>query len=204
PLMKMIFGMTIASILILNLMPPAKVLADNNMTKWNVQHVIGKFLNSNPAKPDQIFNFQYRVLNGTLETLTKDSYGQFIAKVKSIDHGMFELKIPRNYPLSNMPNGTANSLSISVNGIDIYPQKYSFVATDCFFEYSIPFSGSTSVLLAPISYPESIPFQGASVPDHCISETTVIPEFPVVTFVLLVSFVSLIVFYRTKFKLTSF
>ncbi|MGI0027160.1 MAG: hypothetical protein ACREAD_04890 [Nitrosopumilaceae archaeon] len=30
------------------------------------------------------------------------------------------------------------------------------------------------------------------------------PEFPVVTFVLLVSFASLIVFYRTKFKLTSF
>ncbi|MGI0027211.1 MAG: hypothetical protein ACREAD_05150, partial [Nitrosopumilaceae archaeon] len=67
-LMKMVFGMVIALILILNLMYPAKVLADNNMTEWNVQHVIGKFLNSNPAKPDQIFNFQYRVLNGTLET----------------------------------------------------------------------------------------------------------------------------------------
>ncbi len=150
--------------------------------QWHGQHVIGQFLNSNPPKPDQVFNFQYRVLNGTLVELTKNQYGQFEATVQSTDQGMLELKIPRNYPYTNMGypfyNNTANVAGtdavIDVNGVIIDSKKYSFAATDCFFEYSIPFSGQPIITLGFIVYPEHIAFQGDSVPDHCIGETTFI------------------------------
>ncbi|MDE1813933.1 MAG: hypothetical protein KGH87_02415 [Thaumarchaeota archaeon] len=196
-----------ASVLILNLMYPTKVLADDNMTEWNVQHVIGKFLYSNPPKPDQIFNLQYRVINGTLGNLTEDQHGQFISKVQSTDQGMLELRIPRNYPYSNMDNTTSNrddvakaSTVIDVNGIGLDSRKYSFVATDCFREYSIPFSKNAIITLGFMVYPEHIPFHGDAVPDHCMAETTVIPEFPFAIPVFIISITSLIIFYRMKFK----
>ncbi len=206
--MKMIiFGMVIASILILNLMYPTNVLADNNMTEWNVQHVIGKFLYSNPLEPDQIFNLQYKVINGTLGNLTENQYGQFIAKIQSTDQGMLELKIPRNYPYSNVGDPHSNrgdvaktSTVIDVDGVGIDSRKYSFVATDCFLEYSIPFSGNTIITLGFIVYPEHIPFHGDTVPDHCIAETTVIPEFPFAVPILLIGTISIIVFYKMKFR----
>lgn len=149
---------------------------------WHVQHVIGKFLNSNPPKPDQVFNFQYRVVNGTLAELTKDQYGQFEAKVQATDKGMLELRIPRNYPYSNVGyphyNNTVNvagsATVIDVNGVGIDSKKYSFVSTDCFFDYSIPFIGTPTITLGFIVYPEGIPYAGDKVPDHCISETITI------------------------------
>jgi len=114
------------------------VFADNvTSTEWKVQHVIGKFLYSDPPKSDQVFNFQYRVVNGTLENLTIDQQGSTTAKVNSIDQGMLELRIPRNYPSTNI-NTTIPYQSVDVNGVDIYSPKYSVKATDCFFEYTIP------------------------------------------------------------------
>lgn len=208
PLMKMMtLGMVMASILIVSLMYPVKVLADNNVTEWNVQRIIGKFLYSNPPKPDQIFNLQYRVANGTLGNLTEDQHGQFIAKVQSTDQGMLELRIPRNYPYSNVdnPNGNRDKIAktstvIDVNGIGINSSKYSFTSTDCFLEYSVPFSKNAIITLGFIVYPEHIPFHGDAVPDHCIAETTVIPEFPFAVPIFIISIASLIIFYRMKFK----
>src|SRR5713226_1023754 len=151
-------------------------------SEWHVQHVTGKFLYSNPPKPDQVFNFQYRVLNGDLVKLMQDQYGQFEAKVESTDQGVLELRIPRNYPYTNMGypyyNNTGNvngtDTVIDLNGVIIDSKKYSFDATDCFFEYSVPFIGKPVITLGFIVYPESIAFQGDAVPDHCISETTFI------------------------------
>jgi hypothetical protein len=147
------------------------VFADNvASTEWNVRKVIGKFLYSDPPKPDKVFNFQYRVVNGIIENLTLDQQGLYTAKVNSADQGMLQLRIPRNYPLSNI-NTTANLASIDVNGVGIDTQKYSFGATDCFFEYSIPFSGNAVISVGFRIYPESIPFDGNKVPYHCITDT---------------------------------
>lgn len=175
-IMKIVLNITIVSIIILNILWPSKILADDNLGEWNVKHVTGKFLYSNPPKPDVVFNFKSRVINGTLENLTITQIGPYIAKVQSSSSGIFELELPRNYPFSNMISGPNSAAFINVNGRLIDLQQYSFVATDCFYAYSIPFSGTSIISLSIPAYPESMPFQASKVPYHCMKETIYNPS----------------------------
>ncbi|MGH2611763.1 MAG: hypothetical protein ACRDFB_01785 [Rhabdochlamydiaceae bacterium] len=172
------------------------VMVYNSTTNWTVQNVTGKFLYSNPPKHDQIFKFQYRVTNGVLQNLTINQLGSYVAKVDSTLSTRFELKIPRNYPYSNIGRPI---VSVLVNGVELDPQKYSFMTTDCFFDFSIPFSGKETTSISFAYHPEAEPFQGDQVPQYCLQETT-IPEFPFAAPVLLIGIVSMIVFYRMKIE----
>lgn len=170
-LVKIIFSLVIVSIVILNLQYPAKIFADDGLQEWNVKHVTGKFFYSTPPKPDEIFNFQYRVINGTLGNLTIIQQGQYTAQVNSVDKGMLELMMPRNYPFSNIIVTATSHASVHVNGSELDGQQYSYVASDCFLEYSIPFSGNSIITLDFAQYPEAIPYQASKVPFHCITQT---------------------------------
>ena len=172
-LTKQIFGITILSILILNLQYPVNILADDNVSEWNVKHVTGKFLYTDPPKPDQVFNFYYRVINGTIDSITIDHEEGYTAKVHSTGQGIFELRVPKNYPYSNT-SGNPPPIDlpvIMVNGSDIYPPDYSFVPRECFFEYSIPFSGDSTIAMGFTNLSAAIPWEGYKVPFHCLEET---------------------------------
>ena len=170
---------------------------DNGTDNWIVQNITGKFLYSNPLKSDQTFAFQYRVSNGVLGNFTVNPLGYYTAKVSSVLPTTFELKIPKNYPYSNIGRPI---ISVLVNGNNLDQQQYSFTSTDCFFEFSIPFSGESNIALSFASHPAEEPFHGDTVPKYCIDETTV-PEFPLAIPILLIGITSLIIFHKMKIRI---
>jgi hypothetical protein len=145
--------------------------------KWETAYMVGKFLNSEPPKPDQIFKLQYGVVNGTVESFDvlqeiDDVFVQnmITARVNGSGNGVFELKFPRNFPYTNS-DSSIDWFTFDVSGDnDIIDER---VATDCFFEFSIPFSGDTEIEMMLASILIKSPYHGDDVPDSCIPETIV-------------------------------
>ncbi|MFY9300573.1 MAG: hypothetical protein WAO91_05240 [Candidatus Nitrosotenuis sp.] len=139
--------------------------------QWETHHAVGKYLNSKPPKPDQVFNIQYRVTNGIIEKFEQPEQLFFKVELGSKNGGLFEIKIPQNYPFTNeMGEGRENSFIILLDGKEIDP-KNKLKKTDCFFVYSIPFSGNQTLELGYTSLPVEMPFYGDEVPQYCIKET---------------------------------
>lgn len=154
-----------------------RVFADNSSdmekTEWKIHPTVGKFLYSEPPKHDQIFKVQYRVINGTVDSI-KENQGAFGFKINATNNnGLFEIKIPLNFPHTNDLNET-NGKNYAVLINDRYIDEYlngPNIRDDCFFGFSIPFSKSVSIEVAPSTIPENFPYHGSQVPQHCIKET---------------------------------
>ncbi len=140
------------------------------LNEWQTTNIVGRFLYSDPPKPDQIFKVQYRVVNGTIEKLSI-----WQTKVSSNGNGTLEIKFPRNYPYTNQDG---INVPITVNPILIVDGQwgdeitYSDI-TDCFFVFSIPFTDSKSIGLVWSYLATNLPFHGDDVPESCISQTLV-------------------------------
>jgi hypothetical protein len=140
---------------------------------WKTIHVVGKYLGTNPPKLDQTFIFKYATINGTVSNITSKD-GSLEVKVDGNGSGQFEVQIPRNYPYTNSPyHGVNPNLIILGNGLEVSPQDYRFVATECNFDYTVSFSGNTDMEILFTYIPEynSFPFYGDNVPYHCISQS---------------------------------
>src|SRR5690606_12751814 len=93
--------------------------------------------------------------------------------------GILEIKYPRNYPYTNSIPGEFSEFLppiLLVDGKEVYSEATPAGITDCFFVFSIPFSGSAefeSVELAWAYLATNLPFHGDEVPEHCIPETVV-------------------------------
>ncbi|MEO9277058.1 MAG: hypothetical protein ABI340_04685 [Nitrososphaera sp.] len=184
---------------------------DNNSTQWQTYHVMENFATLH-YKENQTFNFQYRVINGTITSFQlKQPLNSFEANILDQNKtlGMFEIKIPRNYPYTNQNLTTPTNLIILLNGQEI--KNFNMETTDCFFYYKIPFSEYNSIIDLIFTYvPEYGTPHGNMVSQHCIEETifqnpssninTSVPEFPFTIPVLLISIVSVIIFYKLKFR----
>jgi hypothetical protein len=73
--------------------------AENTDNKQWQNYFVGKSINSNPSKPDQLFKFQFKVSNGTINKITQGSgFEGIIASVYSLGNETLEIKFPRNYP----------------------------------------------------------------------------------------------------------
>jgi hypothetical protein len=118
---------------------------------WKTAYTVGKFLYSDPPKPDQIFKIQYRVINGTTESFGAPASG-IAVKIDVGDgdgsnDGLLEIKYPRNYPYANEDyNGDLGNGGALVI-VDSQEKTFSKNTTDCFFVFSIPFAGSSEIEL---------------------------------------------------------
>lgn len=141
----------------------------SNQSEWKTGYTIGKFLYSEPPKPDQIFKVYYRVIDGSIDKISRE-----LIDVSSNDHGMLQIKFPRNYPYTNeyaVNTPEANPI-LFVDGI-LNEEITSTALTDCFFVFSIPFSGNRSIGLAWEYLLWTEPHHGDNVPNSCLSETLV-------------------------------
>ena len=170
--------------------------ADNS--EWQTLEWVGKYTNSQPAKPDQTFLVQYRVINATLESVEVKDYGlAFVADTR--EKGVLEVKFPRNYPYANFADREGFNLSINgygawhyyhpeedivletareklinkINRPPPYPNTFS-EKTDCHFIFSVPFYTLANI---GIGYGGNglipSPYYGDDVPEYCIDETIV-------------------------------
>lgn len=145
---------------------------DFTKPEWKTVHAIGSFLNSKPTKPDQVFKIQYRIINGTIEKFDVLK-GDIVAKVHSTENGRLEIQFPRNYPYTNaIIEDTSEYHSgppiVLINGQDVTPK---FGVTDCFFLFSIPFSGASEIELVRTNILVPTPFHGDNIPYQCILQT---------------------------------
>lgn len=138
---------------------------------WKTVYVVGKFLNSEPPKPDQIFKIEYRVMNGTIESFDIKQRIEdvimgtvIVAKVDSTSDGVLEVKFPRNFPYSNSESGI-EGFHIGGTGAD------NRTTAECFFEFSLPFAGNSSIEIANESILTKAPYRGDNIPDSCASQT---------------------------------
>lgn len=168
--------------------------------EWKTLEVVGKHKNSDPPVPDQIFFIQYRVFNGTLESINGTDE-RILVVANTTRSGLLELKLPRNFPYTNTPTESYD-FGININGYgswhyyhpeeDIvqehvrekllnkinrpppYPETYS-EKTDCYFLFSIPFYTYAEIQITyAVNALIDNPYHGDQVPQYCLSETTVI------------------------------
>ncbi len=170
--------------------------------EWKTFHAMTGPDPSNPANPMQTFNIQYRIFNGTVDTFkVHDHY--FIIDTHSKNNSLFEIKIPRNYPYYNgKDDPTSQETYLVMKNSALLPKSdYIKTVSDCFFTYSIPlYTNSTITIMSTDSEYLMTPIYGDQVPNYCMSQTMVIPEFPFAILVLLISTVSIIAFYRIMIR----
>lgn len=176
-----VLSLSVGLVFSVTLSAPAVVYASTddvgNGEEWKTVYTIGKFSYTDPPKPDQIFKVQYRVVNGTLDDVNA-KFG-FYGNVSATERGILEIKYPRNYPYTNSKPDEFNEFIppiLLIDGREVYPEPSPAEITDCFFVFSIPFSGSAefeSVELAWAYLATNLPFHGDEVPAHCIAETVV-------------------------------
>lgn len=171
---------TVSMILLLLLLPIIPISYEqstndisNDKSEWKIYHAPDKF---GSVKPANIFNIHYRISNGIIDAFEQIDQTFFKVKLIGENNGIFEIKIPRNYPYSNLPdspdeyNHTENRIVILSNGSEM-SSGYEMEVTDCFYIHSIEFSGNKTFELG---YPQllvGLPFRGEKVPKHCIEET---------------------------------
>jgi len=138
---------------------------------WKTIPSVGKYLYNEPQKPSQIFNIQYRVVNGTLDSIISTD-GSYSAEVRTEGSGLFQLKIPLNYPYTNFENVTnGQTYLIFINDKEVSNIFTPTRLDDCFFGFSISFSQNVKINLGSATIPEHFPYHGEEVPAHCIKET---------------------------------
>ncbi|MDE1841147.1 MAG: hypothetical protein KGI09_04620 [Thaumarchaeota archaeon] len=150
----------------------------NNAENWNNYYMLGSFDNSFPKKPTQIFVFQYKITNGTVSEF-KGQRGILSAEVHSTGNATLDIKFPRNYPYTNQPKqgpqyGDTSPI-VLVDAYDLVKVQHfkpDTKTTDCFFEYSIPFSGDHKIDLAWFYLlSTSFPLHGDNIPQSCNTQT---------------------------------
>lgn len=184
--------------------------ADANSDQSHKYYFIGKFTNANPSKPDQMFIFPYKILDGNISAF-KGVYDKdrLSVEVHTTNDTSLEIEFPRNYPFTNeITNVVAPPMSI-MNGKVIPPSAVN----DCFFVYSFSLNNDSTIefLFSTLVSENSstFPYHGENIPSYCISETissnstnnveTTIPEFPFASTIFIISIASLVIFYRLKF-----
>jgi len=140
---------------------------------WKIANIVGRFVNSEPTKPDQIFKIQYRVVNGTVENFRAPN--EIIAEVNANDSGVLEIKFPRNYPYTNDISNTGGEPVLFINGQSSAPE---YTATECFLAFSIPFVGNSEIGLVWSYLTTDDPYHGDNVPESCIDQA-VVKDVPV-------------------------
>jgi len=146
------------------------------------------------------FDISYRTINGTSKFQAHDY--AFVANTYSKTNGIFEIKIPRNFPYYNGKGGPSENEKyiIQENGADLTASQYRKTVSDCFFTYSIPFYMNSTITVESADTLYLVtPIYGDKIPDYCMSKI-MIPEFPSVQIILIMSIISAIVFYRVRFR----
>lgn len=150
------------------------VIQTHHESEWKTVYAVGKFSYTEPRKSDQIFKIQYRAVNGTIDTVAA-KFG-FSGNINAADSGLLEIKYPRNYPYTNSEsNEFVASPIMFIDGVEVSEVTPAEI-TDCFFVFSIPFSGSAEFESVELAWPYLAverPFHGDEVPEHCIPETIV-------------------------------
>lgn len=149
-----------------------KLTNSNQQIQWKTLTAVGHYQNTNnPSKSDKLFKVKYQAINGTVDSIEQE-YNNFVIDASSNNSGLFEIKIPRNFPYNNDPSGNSvpQYFHLSVNRIEI--QNYTETTSDCYFEYSIPFSGESKIEIDSVYLLISAPFHGDHVIDKCLPQTT--------------------------------
>lgn len=142
--------------------------------RWAIAYSLGRFYFNDPPKPDQIFKIQYKITDGTVDIATSQSTGSFTIYIDSNRDGLVEVKYPRTFPYSD-----AVSIVEGIDGRDAIvfvneiEEFHEMEVTDCFYEFSIPFSGDTKIDVVWPFLGAMFPHHGDDVPARCIEETVV-------------------------------
>lgn len=143
---------------------------------WNELQIVGKYPGSNIS--DQIFKFQYVVINGKIKNIQSVSGSINVElTVRENSTGTFAFKIPRNYPYTDH-----NDAQHPGHGLEIFTlskaigEVYSnVIKSDCFYDVWVPFSKNSTIEFGfQYSYLQGGTFHGdKDVPRYCLSQTIV-------------------------------
>ena|GEM_PF-2208684 len=175
---------------------------DANPNQWHKLYILGKFTNSYPPMPDQIFIAQYRITNATLQSIIGNNDG-VSAIADTNDKGLLEIKFPRDMPYHNQ-NPSTQDFMILINGYGSwsyyhpdspmtedarkqlintvtrsppYPESYSG-KDNCYYFFSIPFYTYAKIdIIWGFNGLIPVPYHGDDVPQSC-NEQTIAEHLP--------------------------
>lgn len=156
----------------------SEAFATNMDIQWHKVYQLGKFHNS--QKTDQIFISGYAITNGTVTELAPGA-GAFFARIHSDTNATLYYKVPRNFPYKNSEKSygvKSPTVMMDVPPLGSPQKDFANVSTiypinktsDCFFTYSIPFSGDHRVQFA-FAYSGGQSSYGDDIPSSCNSQT---------------------------------
>ncbi|WP_415281632.1 hypothetical protein [Candidatus Nitrososphaera sp. FF02] len=157
-----------AAALLVVLLLPAAIPASASSDGWQTAYSVGEFYYNEPPRPDQIFKIYYLAAGGTVESF--DARGGVSSTVSG--EGTLEVKWPRNYPYTNEPTADFAQPIFFINGTGTF-LSFPPDMSECFFEFSIPFSGSSEIGFAWTYLATNFPSYGDEIPEDCMPETTV-------------------------------
>ncbi len=141
--------------------------------EWETHYAVNDFANTGTPDPHQIFKIYYRAINGTVEefNMLYIEYAHYIEADVSSSNGnaTLEIRFPKNYPIHE--GGDYLDPIIIFDDREILPDR--FEATNCFYEYSIPYNGNGVIDVAWATILTEQSFIGVDVPEDCMPETLV-------------------------------
>ena len=171
-----ILAFSLALISLLPVALSAPTYASTDEEEWETHYAVGRFHNSEPPKPDQIFKIQYKAINGTVESFDVHQViddvlmdNVIIANVRSSNNGALEIKFPRNFPYTNTEGADFEwFLVVDDENRDV---EHTKATNECFFVFAIPFAGDAEIKITTASILTKSPYHGADVSDICIPRT---------------------------------
>ncbi len=150
--------------------------AENMDSKQWQNYFLGKSINNNPPKSDQLFKFQFRVTNGTINKITQSSqFEGLTVDASGTANATLEVKFPRNYPfVQGYNNASEHYTPLIYFAINHLEGKYAGSTSECFFVYSVPFSGNSEIDMMIIHLLISnLPdiYHGDNIPPSCNYKT---------------------------------
>lgn len=138
---------------------------------WQTHYAVNGFVNSGQPDPGQIFKIRYLVLDGAVEEFSMPlgfRTNDVAARVVSDGNGTLKINFPKNYPITNTDDIAQFDVFVGDRTI-----PFDWDESACFFEMSIPFSGSELIEVKWLDFLTDEPYRGIVDSETCISETLV-------------------------------
>lgn len=127
------------------------------------------FFNVKISNIDQVFKFLYEIKNGNIVSIDVLNDESMILIDVDGNNAELQLNIPRNFPISDYPEGNSETPIILVDNTEV---AYDVQESDCFYEYHIDISNSSQIkFIFFMTYDNSLGGTIEEVPEYCFKET---------------------------------
>ena len=156
-------------LILLTLVPISAFAQEFDLESYDKHYRIATEGLSEPNNPNEIYQIFYQMHNGTTVFFENDWNG-FNTYVHTQENGVFELKIPLNYPYTNSLPDFTNWDFFEEDSEQIIS---NITKSDCFATLMLNIDKNAKIRMMPFYIATDDPFHGDPIPEYCLELTNV-------------------------------